>query len=340
MNIATDTATPLAAPVRIQQQESPGPLFDMRTLLWLLRRDWKVIFLFAVLGVFMGVLYLRGAKYSYPVQMQLTTVQSTRSETSAGTLSSLGGLVGLAGGMPNSPSELEFRLFADSIYTRDIADRIAKNREIMTTIYDKQWDPVTQTWHEPPVSNLQQHILDLRALLGLAPPAAWRPPDGLNLLNFIKQMVTVQSDPRKPYLITLVMTSEDPQFSAKFLDLLWRTADDYLRQRALLRAREDIAYLSSQLARVTVAEHRAALTAALSEEEKFAMTASSNAPFSAEMFEHPWASTLPSSPIPRQVLMISALLGGAVGAMVALATRRLWRFVRSFRVGRVRAALG
>ena len=325
MNIATDhTLDTTAAPVRLNE-EILNSQFDFRALLRQLRRDWLVIALFAVVGVYMGVLYLRDAKYSYPVRMELTTIQTTQSETPAGTLSSLGGLVGLAGGMPSSPSELDFRLFSDSIYTRDIADLMAKNRDIMTTIFATQWDPATQSWHAPPVTDFQQRILDLRAFLGLAPPAAWHPPDGLNLLNFIRDTVSIQTDPRKPYLVALVMTYPDADFSIKFLNLLWRTADNYLRQRALLRAREDIAYLSGQLARVTVAEHRAALTAALSEEEKFAMTASSNAPFSAEIFEKPWASSLPASPVPRQIFMIFSLLGGVAGALIAAAARRLLR---------------
>jgi hypothetical protein len=337
MNIAADNALGSVSPSASFEETSASSL-DVRRLLRLLRRDWMMIVLFAAIGVYLGVLYLRGAKYSYPVQMELTTVQATQSGTPSSTLSSLTGLIGVGGGMPSSPSELDFRLFGDSIYTRDIADIIAKNRDIMTAIFADQWDPVTQSWHEPPVTDFQQHILDIRAFLGLAPPAAWQPPDGLNLLNFIRQTVSVQTDPRKPYLVTLVMIYPDTRFSLKFLDLLWRTADNYLRQRALLRAREDIAYLSNQLTRVTVAEHRAALTAALSEEEKFAMTASSNAPFSAEMFERPWASTLPASPVPRQIFMISALLGGALGALVALGTRRLWRSIRSVRIRRVRPA--
>ncbi len=340
MNVATDHARGAAVPHISLHEEPPRSLFDFHALLRLLRRDWPTIVLFAGIGVYLGVLYLRDAKYSYPVQMELTSVQTTQSGTPSDTLSSLSSLVGIGGGMPASPSELDFRLFSDSIYTRDIADIIAQNRDIMTAIYAGQWDPVTQSWHKPPLTDLQQHILDLRAFLGLAPPAAWHPPDGLNLINFIRETVSVQVDPRKPYLVTLVMVYPDTQFSIKFLDLLWHTADNYLRQRALLRAREDIAYLSSQLARVTVAEHRAALTAALSEEEKFAMTASSSAPFSAELFERPWASTLPASPVPRQIFMISSLVGATIGAIVAIVVRRLWRFVRSFRVGRVRAALG
>lgn len=331
MTMAIDDRHGIVAPVLAPDQHG-GQFFDIRRLLSILRRDWMVILLFAAIGFYVGVLMLRGAIYSYPVQMQVTSVATNATDNAPNaTLSAVGSLVGLQGGMPSSPGALQFRLFQDSLFTRDMADRIAKNQDIMIKVFPGQWDPVRKAWFEPPSSDLHKEILQLRAWLGLAPSFPWHPPGGLELLGFMKDTIQVEADPRRPYLLTIVMTYPDTQFAVQFLNLLRQTADDYLRQRSLARAKENIAYLSNELSHVTVAEHRAALTATMSEQEKFAMSASSNAPFSAEIFERPWASTLPSSPSPRQVFAIAVILGGLVGALVAEAVRRIWRLTRQFR---------
>jgi len=315
---------------QLSEQELSGEKWiDLRSLGVALRREWKIVTLCVVVAVALGVLDLRSEIYTYPVQMQLTTVQSNSDDTAGSRLSSLSGLAALASAaLPPNQNALQFRLFVDSLRSRDIADELAKNQGLMKTLFGDEWDQATQSWREPPLPAYLQTWSSVRSFLGLAPTRPWHPPDGSNLLNYLNRNLEVDLDPRKPYLVKLILVSANTQFAIDFLSLLDRTADDHLRQKALLRARAYVDYLSNQLSKVTIAEHREAITQALSEQEKFAMVASSGAPFAAEVFEKPWASTLPAAPVPRQILALAAFIGAAVGSVVALVVNRFRRSAR------------
>lgn len=276
---------------------------------------WKLVLAGAALGFVLAVLNLQGAVYSYPVQMQVTAAQGTNSDTGGGNrLSQLSGLASLASiSLPTTQNAMQFQLYIDSLYTRDLSNDIAKNHEIMMILYGNQWDAASQTWRETPPSLFTRMMLSLRSFLGLAPSEPWQPPGGANVLSFLANSLTVTQDPRKPYMATLTLNSPNKAFAIRFLNLLSKTADDRLRQQALGRAQDYINYLSKKLETVSAVEHRAAITEALSEQERYAMVASSDRPFAAEVFESPWASNLPSSPSPRQVFLIFVMLGAFAG---------------------------
>ncbi len=273
----------------------------------------------AAFGFVIAALSLQGAIYTYPVEMQATTVQSTSgSGGGSRNLSQLSGLASLANiSMPSTQNEIQFQLFVESLLSRDLANDMAKNQDIMIALYGAQWDPVSQTWFEPPVSTVSQAKNWVRGVLGLAPTLPWHAPNGENLQSFIKDNLRLTQDPRKPYLITLTLTSNSRDLSIRFLNLLVQTADERLRQKALERARTYINYLTAKLNTVTVAEHRDALTQALGEQERYAMVASSGKPFAAEVFQSPWASNLPASPSPRQAFLIWTILGAVAGTAFA-----------------------
>jgi len=74
---------------------------------------------------------------------------------------------------------------------------------------------------------------------------------------------------------------------------------------------------------VTLAEHRVALAAALSEQEKTRMLAQSSAPFAAE--PPSTASTLlrPTSPRPLVFLIVAVVLEFGLGILAALGVSRM-----------------
>lgn len=296
------------------------------------KQSWRLILGCAAIGFAIAVLDLRGKTYSYPVEMQASTVQATTSgpSMSGNRMSQLSSLANLANiSMPTTQNEIQFQFFVDSLRSRDLADEIAKNHEIMLALYGGQWDPATQTWVEPPTGTQTKIKLWLRNLLGLAPTPPWHAPNGEEIKSFLDRSLEVLQDPRKNYMVTLKLVTGDRAFSARFLDVLVKTADDRLRQKALARARDYIGYLTSKLNTVTVAEHRDALTAALGEQERYAMVASSGKPFAAEVFQSPWASNLPASPSPRQVFLVWMFLGAAAALSFAFARRRYHCYLQS-----------
>lgn len=289
------------------------------------KQSWRLILGCAAFGFVIAALSLQGAVYVYPVEMQATTVQSTSGGSGGASrgLSQLSGLASLANlSMPSTQSEVQFQLFQDSLRSRDLADELAKNHDLMIAMYSSQWDPITQTWHEPPVSTSTRIKLWVRNLLGLAPAAPWHAPNGANIQSFLNDNLEVAVDPRKTYMVNLSLTSYSREFSIRFLNLLVKTADERLRQKALERARTYINYLTAKLKTVTVAEHRDALSQALGEQERYAMVASSGKPFAAEVFQSPWASNQPAYPSPRQTFLMWMVLGAVAGVLFALLRHR------------------
>jgi uncharacterized protein involved in exopolysaccharide biosynthesis len=124
------------------------------------------------------------------------------------------------------------------------------------------------------------------------------------------------------------MNYPDRPFAIQFLTELHRAADNELRQRAIQRTTDYIAYLSNMLSKITVAEHRVALAQALSEQEKSAMIARSGSAFAADLLERPWANSDPSSPRPIQTLLKGAFFGAFGGSILALL---FWAMRNSFR---------
>jgi len=133
---------------------------------------------------------------------------------------------------------------------------------------------------------------------------------------------------KRPYLVTIEFDSSDPQFAIKLLNDVNQAANDHLRKKALLRATEYIDFLSRELNTVTVAEHREAIMQALSEQEKFKMSASSAAPYAADLFDKPWASLTRLSPRPSKAFPSAILMGFLVGAAIILALKYLGAFAR------------
>jgi LPS O-antigen subunit length determinant protein (WzzB/FepE family) len=287
-------------------------------------KGWYFVIICVAIGLAIAINYLQSATYIYSAQMQITPPQNSDSSSSNRLGGALGGLASLAGvSLPTGQSGSQFQLFVESLTSRDLTDALAQNDTIMKTIFADQWDEATQTWHEPAHDDWYLWKQKARPYLGLRPLPPWHKPDGGSLQVVLGKNLQVQQDALKPYMVKVVFYNPSPKFGVDFLNAMSAKADDLLREKALLRSKEYIAYLSNQLKTVTIAEHREAISQALSEQEKFAMVASSGAPFAADIFERPWASTLPTEPNATRVLSLAIFLGGAVGGFIAYAAHKV-----------------
>jgi len=299
-----------------------------RELLTQILRRWKLVVLCALIGVAWGIDVLHSETYRYAVQMTVTPAQhGTNSNAGSG----LAALVNLA--LPSGDGASDFSLYLDLLKSRNIADELTKDPAIMHKIYGSEWDEASQSWRERPETRRWQLAeKQFWEFLGY-PSVPWHAPNGESLMSFINAFVTVEQDPRRTYMAKIVMNYDDKEFAMQFLTKLHRTADEMLRERAIKRTNDYIAYLSSTLAKVTVAEHRLALVQALSEQEKAAMVARSGGGFAAEVLEEPWASSYPSFPQAFQTLARWAFIGTLIGAVLALL---FWRVKVSWRARTVR----
>jgi len=243
----------------------------------------------------------------------------------------LAALVNLA--LPSGDSGSDFNLYLDLLKSRNVADQLAKDPELMHTLYAYNWDSATQTWQEHPDTG-RYHVAmkSVRDYLGY-PSVPWHAPDGETLLGFISYNLNIEQDPRRPYLAKVIFNYGDREFAKKFLMQLHQSADEMLRQRTIKRTNDYISYLSSTLAKTTVAEHRLALAQSLSEQEKAAMAAKSGAPYATEVLEAPWAGSDPSYPQGLQTLARWTAIGILGGTVLSL---MLWRMQVSWDARRAR----
>src|SRR5690606_16733359 len=117
------------------------------------KQSWRLILGGAAIGFVLAAMSLQGVQYFYPVTMQVTTAQTTTGGGGSlrGGTSQLSGLASLANiSLPSTQNEIQFQLFLESLYSRDVADAMAKNQDILITLYGDQWDSTSQTWREPP----------------------------------------------------------------------------------------------------------------------------------------------------------------------------------------------
>lgn len=302
---------------------------DLREMALTVLKGWKIVA--GCIGIFLllAIIDLHGTPSVYAVQMQVTPVlgSSDQASSRSSALSSLAQLTGMNPTANQSASQ--FRLYIDSLHSRDLADDLAKNTDLMKVIFSSDWDEQSKTWREPEPSFIELVKGGILQLLG-AREQPWQPPNGARLQAFLAESghLEIIQDMKRPYLVTIEFDSSDPQFAIRLLNAVNQAADDHLRKKALLQATLYIDYLSKELNTVTVAEHRQAIMQALSEQEKFRMSASSAAPYAADLFDRPWASLTRLSPRPSKAFPSAILMGFLVGAAIILALKYLGAFAR------------
>lgn len=317
----SEVLVPSASPIRLPSQNE---------IVWALVQGWWIVLISVVGFVVWGANYLHSEAPMYQAQIQVTPAQQGGGGTAAG-----GGLAAAAAAALNlnGPSVTQgndFQLYLNSFASRDLADELAKNARFMHTIFASEWNEATQTWHEPELSPTQAREKWFKDLLGF-PEVQWHAPNGENMLSVLTQTVEVLQDPRKPFIARITCTWYDPKFALQFLAAAHHAADDALRRKALKRANDNIAFLNDRLAKVTLAEHRTALAAALSEQEQNAMMAQSNSAYAADLIEQPWTNSYPVFPKPVRELLTSAAIGMFVGGALAVLQWMALRWHRSRR---------
>jgi len=290
---------------------------DLDELFGIVRARRKLVFAVVAGTVLAALLYLHIATYKYTGTLMVSPV--IQSSQTGGLSSKLGGLSNLASlagvNIGGDTATQAFMLYQKGLYSRDVADQLAKDPQIMHAVFRKQWDAANKQWI-PPNPTVRSIVVFVQSLLGI-PYHDWQPPDGALLQEYVINNVYIETEPDKP-VVTITYGDEDPQFAVKFLHTLDRAVDNKLRDLALVRANQYIGYLSDQLTKVANTDVREALMATLTDQENTKMMASVTAPYSAQPFGPPSASRRPTFPKPLLVLAAALLIGGFAGGLAAI----------------------
>lgn len=274
-----------------------------------LRRIWRrrVVFAAVVGGCLLAcIVYLHFVHFEYTIALQVTSVEGQSNQV-RGTLGQLASAAGIA--LPNTEGDREdsFELFLQNIYSRETADELASDQALMQTMYPREWDAQTKTWHSPD-GMFHSLAMLLRYVFGV-PSEAWMAPNGIRVQQYIVRHVRISRDLKNP-IVTVDMDHQDPEFAVQFLTKLRQVDDGRLRKRTLARTSNYIEYLNGELAKVTNDNNRRALIDLLSDQEKRRMFASSaNIAYAAEPFGAVTSSALPTRPNSLLLLTLAIVVG-------------------------------
>jgi len=296
-----------------KRSEHEIELADVFVALW---RGRAVVVGCIIIAVLCAITYLNLATYRYTAELTVTPANSSANDMAAGSgLGQLGNVAALAGfNIPNAETISPFQLYVEGLLLRETAERLSTNQEMMKVIFVSELDESTGLWQEPERGILGRLTNSFYSLFGI-PVYDWQPPNGARLHDYIKESVVATQSPGSA-IVTISFKHVDPNFAVNFLTALDQTVDMSLRQRSLSRSSLYITYLSELLVTVRVAEHREAITAVLSEQERVRMMANSAAPFAAEVFDRPAASLVPTNPVPFIILVVSVLAGTTMGVVI------------------------
>lgn len=274
-------------------------LVRIASALW--RHRWAAAVAVAA-ALLLAFVYLNRATFRYEASAVLVPAEQTSTFSTEG-LASLSAVIGVELS-PQSGSG--FALFREAAESLDVAEALARDERILNTVFSHLRDPRTGEWREPD-SLLGSVGKAIRKLSG-APPRAFRPPAGEELQIYLQRNVSISPDRRRA-LTTVRFQHPDPAFARYMVERVITEADDFLRAKSLARSSDYIDYLEERLGQVQIAEHRSALTQALSSYEMMRMMASSTVPFTAEPFGDVVVSLDPVSPRPVLVYAAAVVIG-------------------------------
>jgi len=290
---------------------------DIATALW---RLWWL--LPVLLGVFVGlaVATIAGSRPLYVVEMAITPVSDSE-EGLSGTMNRLSGLASLVGvSLPTGSTGTPFDELLDLLTSQRLADVVAEDPQMMIRLFPRRWDAEAQRWRPPTgmVAGLSRGLRDAFGLPQAGEPAG----DDVRLFLRANLEITPSDNGAVRYL---ELSGEDPATARELLLRLYGAADLSIRQAALQRTSQQIAFLDSRLRTLAVAEHRAALTELLSEQEKRLMLLQIDQPYAARVVDPPLVPRLPIWPRPLMTLGVSGLIAFTLWLVIGFAAATFGR---------------
>lgn len=285
------------------------------------RARWPLILGMALVFFMLALVYLWTATYSYTAALRVSSAQSSTQRPGLGSLGGLAAIAGVGGGL-SGESATPFKLYVEGLTSREVAARLSANQPLMQTIFGREWDASAKRWREP-TSALRSLKNGVFHLLGL-PVYAWEAPGPARMQEFLAKTIVIDQNIKTP-LVTIMIESPDPVFAVKFLTQLHAADDAVLREQSRIRTQSNIAYLTSKLETVSLAEYRKVLFDAIAEQEQQMMLVNNTTPYAAEPFGPATVSLRPTKPRPISMLIGTTIAGLIAGVALAVLLGRRGR---------------
>jgi uncharacterized protein involved in exopolysaccharide biosynthesis len=217
---------------------------------------------------------------------------------------------------PDSTAPIE--AYTTLLTSRIVANRLARDQDLMRAIFPASWDARAERWRRPPgsVEALKDFV---RLVLGRR---AWAPPDGVYVQSFLKR---VHIAPIKSNLISassihrISFESSNGFLAQRVLSAIHRAADDVLRDRNRVDVESQIGFLNNELSRPYSNETREALIRALGSLQQRRVMLNSQGDYAIMLLDPPNFSPTPTFPKPSFILGSCFVFGALASGLLVVA---------------------
>lgn len=270
-------------------------LRELWDIVW--RGKWLIIAVTAVFAV-AAVGYALQATEWYRAEVLLAPAEE-RSTPSLG--GQLGGLVALAGVSIGGSGGAEAIAVARS---REFARAFIADFDLLPVLFHEEWDARNGRWRGDD-------------------PGKW--PDMRDAVKFFHDGVLMVSEDANTGLVTLAIEWTDPELAAEWASEVVRRLNSRVRERALLEAETNVAYLQAELAQTNVITLQQSIGRLLENELQKLMLARGNEEFAYRVID----SAYPPKERVRPRRALIAILGTIVGGMLGVFAVFAWHAVRT-----------
>lgn len=223
----------------------------------------------------------------------------------------LGGLATLAGiGVDRKTNAEAVAVLSSREFTRAFIEE----ENLMPILLAEQWDTEGKRWKAED-------------------PSDW--PDIRDAVRFFDGSVRRVTEDLNTGLVVLVVEWTDPELAAQWANLLVKRLNERMRQRTLVTAEANIAYLQERLRTSNLVTLQQSIGSLLENELQKVMIASGNEEFSFRVIDPAEPPKLRSRPNRALIVMATTLLGGLISLIVVFVREVARRQKASSDVGRI-----
>lgn len=273
------------------------------------RRRWLLV-LIPILWLAIANLVFVVSRDVYSGQLQVVPGDLSNVPNRTGGLSDM---LGLGGGLLSSGSLTGgmFAVYVESWTAPWFAEEILSDKELTKRIFRDEWSDDAQGWREPRawLHGLRDRIEEFFG----ARTTSWLPPDAEAMLRYLREHIEIEKK-RGEVMTSITVETRDRDLARDILRFGHKHIGEHLATIFQGRADANIKYLLQEMAKISVADYRNALTDELERQEKQKMLAFSNPEFAAQSLGM-YVTTNPVKPRIVSVILIS-LFGAVVFYLV------------------------
>ena len=278
-------------------EDNEMSLLELWNLLW----DGKWIVLSIVgASLLLAVIYSLVATEWYRAEVLLAPSDERSTQGLTGQLGGLGGLANLAGISVGGHGTAEAIAILQS---RELLGSFIVGEDLLPVLFASDWDSERRDWRPESGAN--------------------GPPDLRDAVKYFQDNVLSVSEETRTGLVTVTVEWVDPELAASWANQLVKRLNQRMRQRALVEAESNVAYLQEQLAGTTLVTLQQSIGRLLESELQKLMLARGNEEFAFRILDPAEVPKQRFRPHRTLIVLAAGILGSIVSLLVILGRRSI-----------------